>query len=90
MAYRHYVEHAAALGYVVGIEWFTLVDQAATGRFFEKYNGEAANTGLISVADRPWEPMLEEMLKINYEIYKVFFNERPPFEFNHPRFAAKK
>jgi hypothetical protein len=35
LAYRHYVEHAAALGYVVGIEWFTLVDQATTGRFFE-------------------------------------------------------
>ncbi len=89
LAYRHYVEHAAALGYVVGIEWFTLVDQAATGRFFEKYNGEAANTGLISVADRPWKSMLEEMLKANYDIYQVFFGERLPFEFNHPRFAAK-
>ncbi len=89
LAYRHYMEHAAALGYVVGIEWFTLVDQAATGRFFEKYNGEAANTGLISVADRPWKPMLEEMLKSNYGIYQVLFGERPPFEFSHPRFAAK-
>lgn len=89
LAYRHYVEHAAALGYVVGIEWFTLVDQATTGRFFEKYNEEAANTGLISVADRPWKPMLEEMLKSNYDIYQVFFGERPAFEFNHPRFAAK-
>jgi hypothetical protein len=90
LAYRHYVEHAAALGYVVGIEWFTLVDQATTGRFFEKYNGEAANTGLISVADRPWKTMLEEMLKTNSEIYKVFFGERPPFVFDDPRFAAKK
>jgi hypothetical protein len=90
LAYRHYVEHAAALGYVVGIEWFTLVDQATTGRFFEKYNGEAANTGLISVADRPWKTMLEEMLKTNYDIYKVFFGERPPFVFDDPRFAAKK
>ena len=88
-AYRHYVEHAAGLGYVVGIEWFTLVDQATTGRFFEKYNGEAANTGLISVADRPWKPMLEEMLKTNYDIYQVFFGERSPFVFDDPRFAAK-
>ncbi|HYG36924.1 MAG TPA: beta-galactosidase [Clostridia bacterium] len=90
LAYRHYVEHAAALGYVVGIEWFTLVDQATSGRFFEKYNGEAANTGLISVADRPWKPMIEEMLKTNYEIYKVFFGERPPFVFDDPRFGAKR
>jgi hypothetical protein len=90
LAYRHYVEHAAALGYVVGIEWFTLVDQATTGRFFEKYNGEAANTGLISVGDRPWKTMLEEMLKTNYDIYKVFFGGRPPFVFDDSRFAAKK
>ena len=90
LAYRHYVEHAAALGYVVGIEWFTLVDQATTGRFFEKYNGEAGNTGLISVADRPWKPMLEELIKTNYDIYKVFLGERVPFVYEDPRFAAKK
>ena len=34
------------------VQWFTLVDQATTGRWFEKYNGEAANTG-ITVTDRP-------------------------------------
>lgn len=90
LAYRHYVEQAAALGYVVGIEWFTLVDQATTGRFFERYNGEAANTGLISVADRPWKPMLEEMLKTNYGIYQVIWGERVPFVFDDPRFRAKK
>ena len=90
LAYRHYVEHAAALGYVVGVEWFTLVDQAATGRFFEKYNGEAANTGLISVADRPWRPMLEEMHKTNDKIYQVFLGERPPFVFADPRFTARQ
>jgi hypothetical protein len=75
----------------VGIEWFTLVDQAVTGRWFDKYNGEAANTGLISVADRPWKAMLEEMMKTNYDIYKVFLGERAPFVFDDPRFkpAAK-
>ena len=92
LAYRHYVEQAAALGYVVGIEWFTLVDQAATGRFFEKYNGEAANTGLIAVTDRPWKAMLAEMMKTNYDIYDVCFGQRPPFVFHDPRFTppAKK
>ncbi len=92
LAYRQYVEQAAALGYVVGIEWFTLVDQAVTGRWFDKYNGEAANTGLISVADRPWRAMLDEMMKTNADIYKVFFGEREPFVFDDPRFkpAEKK
>ncbi len=86
LAYRQYVEQAAALGYVVGIEWFTLVDQATTGRFFEKYTGEAANTGLVSVTDRPWKIMLGEMMKANYGIYSVFFGEKEPFRFQDPRF----
>ena len=87
-----YVEQAATLGYVVGIEWFTLIDQASTGRFFEKYTGEAANTGLIAVTDSPWKTMLAEMMKANYDIYKVFFGEKEPFRFADPRFepAVKK
>ena len=87
LAYRQYVEQSAALGYVVGIEWFTLIDQATTGRFFEKYGGESANTGLISVTDRPWKAMIEEMIKTNYGIYDVFFGQRPPFVFEDPRFV---
>jgi len=87
LAYRNYVEQAASLGYVVGIEWFTLVDQSVTGRFFEKLNGENANTGLIAVTDRPWQAMLAEMIKTNYTIYEVEFRERPPFEFRDSRFV---
>ena len=79
LIYRNYVEQSASLGFVVGIEWFTLIDQATTGRWFSKYNGESANTGLFSVADRPWKPMLEEMAKTNHEIYQVLLGERPPF-----------
>jgi hypothetical protein len=89
LAYRQYVEQAAALGYVVGIEWFTLIDQATTGRFFEKYTGEAANTGLISVADRPWKTMLNEMMKANYNIYPIFFGNQKPFRFEDPRFETE-
>lgn len=80
LAYRQYVEHAAATGYVVGIEWFTLVDQATTGRFFERYSGESANTGLIAVSDRPFKDMLVEMMKTNYDIYKFEFGEKEPFQ----------
>ena len=86
LAYRQYVEQASTFGYIVGIEWFTLVDQATTGRFFEKYTSEAANTGLIAVTDRPWKTMLGEMMKANYDIYKVFFGEKEAFRFNDPRF----
>ena len=88
LGYRNYVEQAAALGFVVGIEWFTLIDQSVSGRFFDKYNGENGNTGLISVTDRPWKVMLAEMMKCNYDIYQVQFGERAPFVFDDPRFTG--
>jgi hypothetical protein len=90
LAYRNYVEQAAATGYVVGIEWFLLADQSITGRWFSKYNGENGNTGLISVADRPWRDMLAEMMKTNYAIYDVEFGGKAPFVFDDPRFSGSQ
>ena len=89
LAYRNYVEQAASLGFIVGIEWFTLVDQAATGRWFSRYNGESYNTGLLSVADRPWRSMLAEMMKTNHGIYEVLLGRRAPFSWDDPRFQEK-
>ncbi|MGA2245231.1 MAG: sugar-binding protein [Verrucomicrobiota bacterium] len=86
LAYRNYVEQSAALGYVVGIEWFTLIDQARTGRFFEKYNGEKANTGLLNVADRPYKDCLAEMSRANYGIYDVLLAGKKPFHYDNPLF----
>ena len=79
LIYRNYVEQAASLGFVVGIEWFTLIDQAATGRWFSQYNGESSNSGIFNVADRPWKPMVTEMAKTNNTIYDVILGKRPPF-----------
>jgi hypothetical protein len=81
LMYRNYVEQAAALGFVVGVEWFTLVDQSVTGRWFSGFDGERSNSGLISVTDRPWKPVLEEMMKTNYDIYRVWLGEREPFAY---------
>lgn len=89
LAYRNYVEQSAALGFIIGIEWFTLVDQATTGRWFSQYNGESYNTGLISVADRPWKDMLAEMMKTNHAIYDLLLGKRAPFEWDDPRFQPK-
>ena len=89
LAYRNYVEQAAALGFVIGIEWFTLVDQATTGRWFSRYNGESYNTGLLSVADRPWKDMLAEMMKTNHTIYDLLLGRRPPFAWDDERFRVK-
>ena len=87
LAYRNYVEQAAALGYVVGIEWFTLIDQARTGRWFEKYAGEKANTGLLNVADRPYKDCLDGMCQANYRIYDVLLGNTAPFKYDSPLFS---
>ncbi|MBB5033989.1 hypothetical protein [Prosthecobacter vanneervenii] len=90
LAYRNYVEQSAALGFVIGIEWFTLIDQATTGRWFSKYNGESYNTGLVSVADRPWKDMLAEMMKTNHTIYDLLLGKRPPYAWDDPRFHVQE
>ena len=87
LAYRNYVEQSASLGFVVGIEWFTLIDQSATGRWFEGVGGERANTGLFSVADRPWKAALEEMKKTNDTIYDVELGKSAPYVFDNLQFA---
>lgn len=87
LAYRNYVEQAAATGFVVGIQWFIALDQAATGRFFEGFNGEAANTGLVNVTDRPYKQFLAEVIKTNYDLYPVLLKQREPFQFDDARFT---
>jgi hypothetical protein len=86
-AYRYYVEKAASLGYVVGIEWFTLIDQATTGRWFSKYNGEQANSGIFSVADRPYKDCVAGMIATNYGIYDIWLDGKAPFAFDNPLFS---
>jgi len=89
LAYRNYVEQAASTGFVVGIEWFILIDQARTGRWFEQYNGEKANTGLFSVADRPYKDFLAEASTTNDGIYAVLEGRRQPFLWDDPRFQPR-
>ncbi len=88
-AYRQYVEGAAALGFVVGIEWFTLIDQSVSGRFFEQYNGERCNTGLFNVADRPYKDLIAQMLKTHQAVYPVWLDGQAPFVFDHPNYSTK-
>jgi len=89
LAYHNYVDQAASTGFVVGIEWFILIDQARTGRWFEQYNGEKANTGLFSVTDRPYKDFLTEASTANYGIYDVLLGRRPAFAWADPRFQPK-
>lgn len=78
-AYRNYVEQSAALPYVLGNEWFAYLDQAITGRWFQKYNGESMNIGLINVADRPFKTFLQGVMITNYQIYDVAMGKAAPY-----------
>lgn len=86
LAYRQYVEQAAAMDFIVGVEWYTLYDMAFTGVGYSKIGGENANDGLLAMTDRPWKEMVAHMARTNHEIYAVVLGERKPFVFDDPRF----
>jgi len=62
IAYRYYVENAAAQPAVIGTHWFQWIDQPSTGRF----DGENYNIGFLDVTDRPYP----EMVAAAKETYK--------------------
>ena len=71
-AYGRYVTASASMGFVVGVEWFTLIDQAATGRYFQGIGGESYNTGLLSVTDRPYRDLWTGMRDANLKVIETF------------------
>lgn len=88
LAYRNYVEQAASLGFVVGDQWFSYLDQPLTGRWFEHDNGEKGNIGLVNVADRPYKEFLDEATKANFGVYDVLLGQKAPYRFDDPRFSG--
>jgi hypothetical protein len=90
LGYRNYIEQTASLDFIVGAEWYTLTDASTTGVAYAKYGGENPNSGLFSNVDRPWKPMIAEMVKTNYAIYPIMLGEKAPFAWDDPRFAVKQ
>lgn len=88
LAYRHYVEHAAALPFVVGIEWYVLTDNPVTGIWWGRENGIRDNNGIFSVTDRPWRPLAGAMASANRRVYDLMSGREKPFVFDDPRFAG--
>ena len=54
VAYRYYVENAAAHPALDRTHWFQWIDQPSTGRF----DGENYNIGFVDVTDRPYPEMI--------------------------------
>lgn len=80
-SYRHYVEQVAASGLVVGTHWFSNIDQAPTGRYFEGHNGEAYGIGFINVTDRPYKLLMDHIMETNYNIYDIVLGIEDPYDF---------
>jgi hypothetical protein len=87
-AYRNYVEQSAALPCVVGSQWFIYTDQSITGRFFEGFNGEGNNTGLVDVTDRPYGDLIAACKQTHARIYDVMMGSQTPYAYDDPRFTG--
>jgi len=74
VAYRYYMEQAAAEPAFVGAHWFQWVDQPVSGRF----DGENYNIGLVDVTDRPYWEFLEGVKETHRNLYSVHAGMNPP------------
>jgi len=76
LAYRYYVEQAAAFPAFIGTSWFQWIDQPCTGRM----DGENYNIGLVDVTDRPYADMVEAMQTTHRRLQSVHAGTTPPFD----------
>jgi len=66
-SYRTYAEFSMRDPNVVGVHWHQYSDQPFTGRF----DGEAANVGLVDIADRPFPELTAELTACAANMYML-------------------
>ena len=76
IAYRRYVETAAANPNVIGTHYFILNDQELLGRF----DGENYQIGFVDVCHRPYREIVESATRTHEAVYDVAVGEIPPFK----------
>lgn len=76
VAYRYYVERAAAFPAFIGSSWFQWIDQPCTGRM----DGENYNIGLVDVTDRPYPELIEAMRATHRRLQAVHAGTVAPFD----------
>lgn len=74
IAYRYYVENAAAHPSLIGTHWFQWWDQPATGR----NDGENYNIGWVDVTDRPYKELIDAAKETHKRILDVHSGKIPP------------
>jgi hypothetical protein len=75
VAYRYYVEQAAAFPAFIGAGWFQWLDQPSLGR----NDGENYNIGFVDVTDRPYRELVAAIKATNRRLYAVHSGQTPPF-----------
>ena len=76
VAYRAYVETAAALPWMVGTHYFIWNDQPVFGRF----DGENYNIGVVDVCNTPYREFVEAIRETHERIYVVASGKERPVE----------
>jgi hypothetical protein len=74
IAYRYYVENAAANPTIIGTHWFQWIDQPSTGR----YDGENYNIGFVDVTDRPYIELVKAARETYRRLPDVHSGKEPP------------
>lgn len=74
VAYRYYVENAAAHPAVIGAHWFDWIDEPNTGRF----DGENYNIGFVDVTDRPYSELVRAAQFTHARLLDVHSGKIPP------------
>ena len=74
VAYRYYLENAAAHPAFVGAAWFIGVDEPVTGRV----DGENYNIGFVDVTDRPYPDLVEAAKTTHKRLFGVHSGEIAP------------
>ena len=74
MAYRYYVENAAAHPAIIGVHWFEWLDEPNTGRF----DGENYNIGMVDVADQPYAELVDAMKTTHARLLTVHNGKERP------------
>ena len=76
VAYRYYVEQAAALPGFLGAGWFIGVDESVTGRM----DGENYNIGFLDVTDRAYPELVSAAKETLKRLLRVHSGEIRPFD----------
>jgi hypothetical protein len=74
VAYRYYVENAAAHPALIGTHWFQWIDQPSTGR----NDGENYNIGFLDVTDRPYTELVDAAKETFNRLLDVHSGKIPP------------